>query len=89
MPTPLQNPPDFSLVLGGPLFQLLRRAHLADDALMQPLFQHEQFVALRFQHSRDRNARPSADYFCDFVGADFAAQQAAVDSAALKDKPGQ
>ena len=31
---PLQNPPDFSLVLGGPLFQLLRRAHLSDDALM-------------------------------------------------------
>jgi hypothetical protein len=28
------NPPDFSLVLGGPLFQLLRRAHLSDDALM-------------------------------------------------------
>jgi hypothetical protein len=28
------NPPDFSLVLGGPLFQLLRRAHLADDALL-------------------------------------------------------
>ena len=27
------NPPDFSLVLGGPLFQLLRRAHLSDDAL--------------------------------------------------------
>lgn len=26
-------PPDFSLVLGGPLYQLLRRAHLADDAL--------------------------------------------------------
>ena len=26
--------PDFSLVLGGPLFQLLRRARLADDALM-------------------------------------------------------
>ena len=25
---------DFSLVLGGPLFQLLRRAHLADDAMM-------------------------------------------------------
>lgn len=25
--------PDFSLVLGGPLFQLLRRAHLSDDAL--------------------------------------------------------
>jgi hypothetical protein len=31
---PLRNPPDFSLVLGGPLFQLLRRAHLSDDALM-------------------------------------------------------
>lgn len=30
----LQDPPDFSLVLGGPLFQLLRRAHLSDDALM-------------------------------------------------------
>ena len=29
-----RRPPDFSLVLGGPLFQLLRRAHLADDALM-------------------------------------------------------
>ncbi|HSD97844.1 MAG TPA: hypothetical protein VLB06_11970 [Sulfuricaulis sp.] len=25
---------DFSLVLGGPLFQLLRRAHLSDDALL-------------------------------------------------------
>ena len=30
----LQDPQDFSLVLGGPLFQLLRRAHLSDDALM-------------------------------------------------------
>jgi hypothetical protein len=29
----LQNPRDFSFALGGPLFQLLRRAHLADDAL--------------------------------------------------------
>jgi len=29
----LQSPPDFSLVLGGPLFQFLRRAHLSDDAL--------------------------------------------------------
>ena len=28
------GPPDFSLVLGGPLYQLLRRAHLTDDALM-------------------------------------------------------
>jgi hypothetical protein len=28
-----RDPPDFSLVLGGPLYQLLRRAHLADDAL--------------------------------------------------------
>jgi hypothetical protein len=31
---PLRSPPDFSLVLGGPLYQLLRRAHLSDDALM-------------------------------------------------------
>lgn len=29
----LRDPPDFSLVLGGPMFQLLRRAHLTDDAL--------------------------------------------------------
>ena len=33
-PKPLAvEPTDFSLVLGGPLFQLLRRAHLSDDAL--------------------------------------------------------
>jgi hypothetical protein len=30
----LPDPEDFSLVLGGPLYQLLRRAHLSDDALM-------------------------------------------------------
>src|SRR5437764_1378428 len=30
----LQDPRDFSLVLGGPLFQLFRRAHLSDDELM-------------------------------------------------------
>lgn len=30
----LHHPPDFSLVLGGSLFQLLRRTHLADDALL-------------------------------------------------------
>jgi len=29
----LPVPQDFSLVLGGPLFQLLLRAHLSDDAL--------------------------------------------------------
>ena len=29
----LREPPDFSVVLGGPLFQLLRRVHLTDDAL--------------------------------------------------------
>lgn len=34
-PIPLltQESPDFSLVLGGPIFQLLRRAHLAGDGL--------------------------------------------------------
>ena len=36
-PTPsdslLRSPPDFSLVQGGPLFQLLLRAHLSDDAM--------------------------------------------------------
>jgi hypothetical protein len=30
---PGEEPADFSLVLGGPIFQLLRRAHLSDDAL--------------------------------------------------------
>jgi hypothetical protein len=29
----LREPPDFSLVLGGPLYQLLRRAHMSGDAL--------------------------------------------------------
>jgi hypothetical protein len=32
-PVILKDVPDFSLVLGGPLFQLMRRAHLSDDAL--------------------------------------------------------
>ncbi len=30
----LHKTPDFSLVVGGPLFQLLRRAHLSDDAML-------------------------------------------------------
>ena len=29
----LREPADFSLVLGGPLFQLLRRSHLSGDAM--------------------------------------------------------
>src|SRR5439155_14266769 len=33
VPIPLQEPPDFSLVLGGPLYQMLRRAHLTGPAL--------------------------------------------------------
>ena len=32
-PSALHEPTDFSLVLGGPLYQLLRRAHLSGDAL--------------------------------------------------------
>jgi hypothetical protein len=32
-PNLLQQPSDFSLVLGGPIFQLFRRAHLAGDSL--------------------------------------------------------
>jgi hypothetical protein len=31
--SPTSKPPDFSLVLGGPLFQLFRRAHLAGEGL--------------------------------------------------------
>ena len=30
----VRDPQNFSFVLGGPLYQLLRRAHLTDDALM-------------------------------------------------------
>jgi hypothetical protein len=33
----LRDAQSFSLVLGGPLFQLFRRAHLADDALLMTL----------------------------------------------------
>src|ERR1700741_827085 len=33
MSSALHERPDFSLVLGGPLFQLFRRAHLTGDAL--------------------------------------------------------
>lgn len=33
VPTSLQEPPDFSLVLGGPLFQIFRRTHLSGPAL--------------------------------------------------------
>jgi hypothetical protein len=33
VPSPPADPYDFSLVLGGPLYQLLRRTHLAGDAL--------------------------------------------------------
>lgn len=29
----MKEPADFSLVLGGPLFQLFRKSHLAGDAL--------------------------------------------------------
>jgi hypothetical protein len=32
-PEPITERPDFSLVLGGPLFQIYRRAHLSGDAL--------------------------------------------------------
>jgi len=32
-PGPMQEPPDFSLVLGGPLYQMLRRARLTGPAL--------------------------------------------------------
>jgi hypothetical protein len=34
-PSLLKEPPDFSLVLGGPTYQLLRRAHLSGPALEQ------------------------------------------------------
>jgi hypothetical protein len=36
-PTNLQEPPDFSLVLGGPLYQIYRRMHLSGPTLELPL----------------------------------------------------
>jgi hypothetical protein len=39
----LQEPPDFSLVLGGPLYQLWRRTRLSGDALE---LLHRRIVAL-------------------------------------------
>ena len=33
MPSMLQEPADFSLVLGGPLYQLWSKAHLGGDAV--------------------------------------------------------
>ena len=33
MPTPPEERPDFSLVMGGPLYQMLRRAHLSGSAM--------------------------------------------------------
>jgi len=41
----LRDAQDFSLVLGGPLFQLFRRAHLSDDALLL-VRQRVVFIAL-------------------------------------------
>ena len=32
-PNLIEEPPDFSLVLGGPIFQLFRRSHLSGDGL--------------------------------------------------------
>ena len=48
---------------------------LADDALVQPLFEHQQLGPFGFQHAADGNAGPGADDFGDFIGADFLAQQ--------------
>jgi hypothetical protein len=42
----LRDPRDFSLVLGGPIFQLLRRSHLTNDAL--ELTQHRIIVISLF-----------------------------------------
>ena len=48
---------------------------LADDPLMQPLFQHEQLGLLGFEHAADGNAGPGADDLGDFVLGHFLAQQ--------------
>ena len=50
---------------------------LADDALVQSLFEDEQLVPLGFHHARDRDAGPGADDLGDFLGPDFLAQQSA------------
>ncbi len=43
---------------------------------MQAFFEHEQFGPFGFHHARDGMPVPSADDLGDFVGADFAAEQA-------------
>jgi hypothetical protein len=39
----VEEPEDFSLVLGGPLFQLFRKSHLAGDNLDLPIAARESF----------------------------------------------
>jgi hypothetical protein len=50
-----QMAPDFSLVLGGPLYQLLRRARLTDDALM---LQRRRIKACGLDALHDRSRAP-------------------------------
>ena len=60
-PTTLQEPLDFSLVMGGPLYQILRRAHLSGSAMEQllrrmlvlPLLAWLTSGAIRFRGSCD------------------------------------
>ncbi len=53
----------------------LDRFVLADDALVQPLFEHEQLGPLGFDQPRDRHAGPGADDLGDFFRPNFLAQQ--------------
>ena len=49
---------------------------LADDALMQMLFQFDQLFAFAFLQSRDRNVRPARNHFGDvFLGHFFAKER--------------
>ena len=54
----------------------LDRFVLADHALMQPVFEHEQLRPLGFEHAGDRDAGPGGNDLGDFVGGDFLAEEA-------------
>ena len=51
------------------------RGVLADDALVQMFLEPQQFLALTFQQSGDRNVRPARDDLRDVFLGDFFAQQ--------------
>ena len=50
---------------------------LTDDALVEFLFQMEQFLLLALHHAAHGDARPARNHFGDVVGCDFFSHQSA------------